>query len=86
MVLALVHVLRKKILSNEVFMSDLESTTKFSCYELSFGHFINYFELLKLELDFEVGTLNFYIEYGPSYWLCALALADTAIDYIVSKL
>lgn len=55
MVLALVHVLREKILFDKISMSELESTTKLSCYGLSFGHLIN-FELLKLELDFELGT------------------------------
>ena len=65
---ALVHVLREKILFDKISMSELESTTKFSCYGLSFGHLIN-FELLKLELDFESGTLNFYIGYVLYYLL-----------------
>ena len=50
MVLAVVSVLKIKILSNEVSMADILSMTKLSCYGLSFGHHVN-FELLKLEID-----------------------------------
>lgn len=66
-------------------MADILLMNKLSYYGLSFGHHVN-FELLKLEIDFKVGTFNFYVEYGPTYWICALALGDIAIDYVVSKL
>ena len=85
MVLAVVSVLKKKILSNEVSMAEILSMTKLSCYGLSFSLHVN-FELLKLEIDFKVGTFNFYVEYGPTYWICAISLGDIAIDYVVSKL
>ena len=48
---------------------------------MSFSLHVN-FELLKLEIDFKVGTFNFYVEYGPTYWICAISLGD----YVVSKL
>ena len=74
-----------KILENTISFSELDSATKLSCYGLSIGISVD-FELLKLELNFEAGTLDFFIEYGPVYWICALAFGDIAIEYIISKL